>query len=274
MLSYGMPLIIVGLAGMVNETLDRILLKHMLPFDLETNLQQVGIYSAVYKIAIFMTLVIQAFRMGAEPFFFRQAGKRDAKDVYASVMKYFVIVCCFIFLGVTLYIDIFKYIIGPRYHAGLGVVPILLMANLFLGIFYNLSVWYKLTDNTIYATWISVSGALITLVLNYLLIPHIGYYGSAWATLCCYFSITLLSYFIGRKFYPVQYHIVRIALYLFISVALYGVFSFVTYQFDISTPLNYIAATALIILFSACVYLFERAELSDLLKPDKQSASQ
>ncbi|MFI5173114.1 MAG: lipopolysaccharide biosynthesis protein, partial [Chitinophagales bacterium] len=144
LMRYGSPLIIIGLAGMINETLDRILIKYWGSGTLNENLKQVGIYSAVYKISIFMTLAVQGFRMGAEPFFFSQSSEKNAAATYARVMKYFVIICCFIFLGVGMFPDIFKIIIGENYHSGLKIVPILLLANLFLGIYYNQSIWYKL----------------------------------------------------------------------------------------------------------------------------------
>ncbi|MFN0274136.1 MAG: polysaccharide biosynthesis C-terminal domain-containing protein [Chitinophagales bacterium] len=218
MMRYGLPLIIIGLAGMINETIDRILLKYWLPGTPAENLKQVGIYSAVYKISIFMTLAVQAFRMGAEPFFFNNAAEKNAPRTYADVMKYFVIVCCFIFLLVGMFPEVFKIIIGENYHEGLFIVPILLMANLFLGIYYNQSVWYKLTDKTTFATLIPIVGAAITLVLNFLLIPKIGYQGSAWATLACYGGMVILSYIIGQKYYPVPYNLRKILLYLVLSV--------------------------------------------------------
>ncbi|MEZ5013002.1 MAG: polysaccharide biosynthesis C-terminal domain-containing protein [Chitinophagales bacterium] len=214
LMRYGLPLIIIGLAGMVNETLDRVLLKYWGSGTLEENLQQVGIYSAVYKISIFMTLAVQGFRMGAEPFFFSQATEKNAPATYAQVMKYFVLICCFIFLGVGMFPDVFKIIIGPEYRSGLHIVPILLMANLFLGIYYNQGVWYKLTDKTAFATIIPIAGALITLTLNIILIPRIGYTGSAWATLCCYGSMVLLSHFIGQRYYHVPYNLRKILFYL------------------------------------------------------------
>ncbi|MBC8172769.1 MAG: polysaccharide biosynthesis C-terminal domain-containing protein [Chitinophagales bacterium] len=220
LMRYGTPLIIIGLAGMINETLDRILLKYWLPGTTEENLRQVGIYSAVYKISIFMTLAVQAFRMGAEPFFFAQSVDKNAPVTYANVMKYFVILCCFIFLGVGIFPDIFKIIIGKNYHEGLFIVPVLLLANLFLGIYYNQSVWYKLTDKTSFATIIPLAGAAITLSFNYILIPYLGYAGSAWSTLACYFGMVVLSYYIGQKYYPVPYNLRKITLYLIAAVVL------------------------------------------------------
>lgn len=220
MMRYGLPLIIIGFAGMINETLDRVLLKYWLPGNLEENLKQVGIYSAVYKLAIFMTLAVQAFRMGAEPFFFSSSTDKNAPRTYASVMLYFTIVCCFIFLGVGMFPDVFKIIIGENYHSGLFIVPILLLANLFLGVYYNMSIWYKLTDKTAFATIIPLAGAAITIALNYFLIPRLGYAGAAWATLGCYFSMVILSWIIGQKHYYVPYNIKKLSAYIITSVLL------------------------------------------------------
>ncbi len=267
MLRYGLPLLVAGLAGMINETIDRILLKYLveMPEILQLSLRmihqhipviqdipwqslqqslstkytmaQIGIYSANYKVAILMTLFIQAFRYGAEPFFFAQANKKDAKLMYAEIMKFFVLFCLIIFVGIMLYINIIKHFIGSNYHAGLQVIPILLCANVFLGIIYNLSVWYKLTDKTQYGAFIAILGALITIIINVLLIPTMGYMASAWATLICYFSMAIISYFLGKKYYPIPYNLKRIFLYAVFAFALYiisvlqpdtwGVFSYI-----------------------------------------------
>lgn len=220
LLAYGAPLIIIGLAGMINETLDRVLIKYWGTGTVEENLRQVGIYSAVYKLAIFMTLAVQGFRMGAEPFFFSHSEEKNAPVTYALIMKYFVIACCVIFLGVGLFPDLFKIIIGPDYHSGLFIVPILLLAQLLLGVYYNQSVWYKLTDKTTFATIIPIAGALLTIALNYVLIPRLGFLGAAWATLCCYFSMVVMSYLIGQKYYHVPYPMRKIIIYILLSITL------------------------------------------------------
>jgi O-antigen/teichoic acid export membrane protein len=165
-----------------------------------------------------MTLAVQAFRMGAEPFFFNQSVEKNAKAVYATVMKYFILICCVIFIGVGMFPDVFKIIIGENYHEGLHIVPVLLLANLFLGIYYNQSVWYKLTDKTAFATMIPIAGAVITLGLNYFLIPALGYSGSAWATLGCYFSMVVISWLMGQKYYFIPYNLKKILFYLISSV--------------------------------------------------------
>ena len=221
MMPYALPLMLAGLAGMVNETLDRVLLNSLLPSDVAAS--EIGLYSAFYKLSIIMTLFVQTFRFAAEPFFFAQATQRDAKAIYAKVMKYFFIVTAFIFLAVTMYYDIVKQFIGSEFHDPRGalIVPILLFANLLLGVYYNLSVWYKLTEKTIYGAWISVFGAGITIVMNVLLIPSLGFVGSAWATLCCYFLMVVCSYFLGRKHYPIAYPLARMATYFVLMMCLY-----------------------------------------------------
>jgi O-antigen/teichoic acid export membrane protein len=221
MVRYSLPMVVIGFAGIINEMLDRALLKYLLPHDAQTNMKMLGIYSACYKLSILMSLFIQAFRYAAEPFFFAYADKSDARSVYADVLKYFVIFCMFIFLLVTLYIDFFKYFIGEEFRSGLHVVPILLMANLFLGIYVNLSIWYKLTDRTVMGAMVSLGGALLTIELNLLWIPLFGYLGSAWATLACYAAMALISYLLGRKYYPVAYDIKRILGYICLGAGLY-----------------------------------------------------
>lgn len=227
MLAFSLPLLFVGLAGMANETIDRIMLKHLVVVPVgitDTSryiMAQLGVYGAVFKLSVLMTLFIQAFRYAAEPFFFSQEKEYGAKQVYANVMKYFVIFGLLIFLGVMLFIDIFKYFINENYWDGLYVVPILLLSNLFLGIIYNLSLWYKLTDKTIYGAYIAGIGALITVVFNLVLIPKIGYLGSAWGHFACYFVMMLISYFLGQKYYKVNYPLKDIFIYVFLAIFIY-----------------------------------------------------
>jgi O-antigen/teichoic acid export membrane protein len=255
MMKYGLPFVIVGLAGIVNETLDRVLLKYLLPYDTqEERLAQLGIYSAAYKLSIFMNLVVQAFRMGAEPFFFKQSGEKDAKEVYAQVMHYFVILGLFVFLGVSFNLDWLILLLGEKYHAGKTVVPIVLMAYLFLGIYYNLSVWYKLTDKTFNATFISIAGALITIIFNVIFIPKIGFYASAWATLLAYVGMSLISYFWGRKYYPVDYPFSRMSGYFFLALLLFALSEI------INVPSIYLSLTInnlLLLVFAAFAFYFD-----------------
>ena len=221
---YGFPLLIGGFAYVTNEMADRLLLERLLPKDTAT--AQVGIYSACYKIAIFMTLFVQAFRYGAEPFFFAQAQKKDAKEQYAIVMRYFIAFTAFIFLSISVFIDIIKHFIQDEaYHAGLDVVPILLLANLFLGMYYNLSVWYKVSGKTQFGAYLSVAGAAITIGLNVLLIPTLSYMGSAWATLICYASMCVMSYVFSRHHYPISYNWKYISFYMITALSLFYIWT-------------------------------------------------
>lgn len=222
LLAYSLPMVAIGLAGMVNEMLDRAILKYLLPYDTATNLRELGIYGACYKLSILMSLFVQAFRYAGEPFFFAYAGRDDAPRAYALVMKYFVIFCVFIFLLVTLFLDIFQLFIGPEYRSGLDIVPILLMANLCLGIYVNLSVWFKLTDRTGMGAWVSLFGAILTVGLNLAWIPSMGYRGAAWATLICYAAMTTVSYLLGRRYYPVPYPLASLFGYVVLGLALFA----------------------------------------------------
>tara|TARA_B100001093_G_scaffold476293_1_gene502519 strand:+ start:5431 stop:6894 length:1464 start_codon:yes stop_codon:yes gene_type:complete len=224
MIKYGFPLLIGGLAYVTNEMVDRLLLEYLLPANTAT--AQVGIYSACYKVAIFMSLFIQAFRYGAEPFFFAQAQKKDAKEQYEIVMRYFIAFTAFIFLSINVFIDIIKHFIQDEaYHAGLDVVPILLLANLFLGMYYNLSVWYKVSEKTRFGAYLSVAGATITIGLNILLIPTMSYMGSAWATLICYASMCVMSYVFSRRHYPISYNWKYISFYMISALSLFYIWT-------------------------------------------------
>ena len=221
MLAFAMPLLVAGFAGMINETADRIMLKKLLDPVLgeQATNAQIGIYGACYKLAILITLFIQAFRMGAEPFFFSHAKEKNSKETFARIMNLFVAVCMAAFLCVMLFLDLFKWFIpNPAYHEGLRVVPILMLANVFLGIYYNQSVWYKLTNKTRAGGTIAVIGAIITLVMLFTLLPGMGYMGAAWATLACYASMAALSYVWGQKHYPVPYNVGRVLAYMAFAV--------------------------------------------------------
>lgn len=224
MLWFSLPLLVAGLAGIINETLDRILLKRLLFETLgeKETMSQLGIYGANYKISIIITLFIQAFRYAAEPFFFSQEKQANAKETYAKVMNYFVAVVALIFVGVMLFLDVIKFFIpNEAYWTGLQVVPILLMANIFLGMYYNQSIWYKITDKTRYGAGIAIAGALVTVILNIILIPHYGYVGSAWATLACYFFMVAVSFVLGQRFYPIPYQWGKIIGYLGLALLIW-----------------------------------------------------
>lgn len=221
MFKYAMPLVWVGFAGIINETLDRSLLKWLLPGNLIENQSALGEYGACYKLAMLLSLFTQAFRYAAEPFFFKNADKSDELQTNARITKYFAIFNLFGFLGITLYIDIVKYFIGKAYWNGLGVVPILLLANFCLGLYYNVSVWYRLKDKTRIGAAIAFVGAFITVVLNIWLIPILGYWGSAWATLICYFTMLTITWYIGRFYYPVPYEVKTIGIYLLLALSIF-----------------------------------------------------
>lgn len=259
MIIYASPLLVLGFAGMINETLDRILLKYLLPR--ETSMVQVGIYGACYKISILMTIFIQAFRYAAEPFFFSYSKSMDAKAQYALIMKYFVMICSVIFLATMMNMSWIQKLIGEQYREGLGVVPILLLANLFLGIFFNLSIWYKLSGKTIYGAYLTIFGAIITLSLNFYLIPRMGYMGSAWTTLACYASMMVASYIIGHKQYPINYRPGRILAYILLSVTLF----LTARSLDIhSETLRLVLNNAIVLLFVVFLIMVERKNFSEL----------
>ena len=266
MFTYAAPLVLASLAGIVNEMLDRVLLRHLLPGSLEENLSQVGIYSACYKLAMLMSLFTQAFRYAAEPFFFANAGHRDAKLLYGQVTKYFTIAGALAFLAIMLYLDVVKHFIDEPYWQGLGVVPILLLANLFLGLYYNVSIWYKLTDHTMLGGWIAVGGALITISLNVYWIPRIGYLGSAWATLICYASMTAACWWWGRQYYPVQYQWGRMLGYVLLALGLYYATEGLIETLEMATPLAFALRSFALIAFMGIVWWREQKELIALLQ--------
>ncbi|MFC2129234.1 oligosaccharide flippase family protein [Bacteroidota bacterium] len=219
-LKYSYPLLIAGLAGAVNEALDRVLLKHLLdPAD--NPMSQLGIYGANFKIAVLMSLFVQMFRYAAEPFFFSKSNEKNAKGLYADVMKFFLIAGLMIFLVVTLYIDYFKLFIGSDFRGGVGIVPVILMAVLIMGAFFNLSVWYKLTNKTMIGARLVLIGAVITIVVNVLFIPKYGYYASAWGHLLCYSVMVFLSWFWSRKHFRIPYDFSRILFYFAIIVSFF-----------------------------------------------------
>ena len=265
MMLYALPLVLVGFGGMINETMDRIMLGWWANGGSpEANKALVGTYSACYKLAILITISIQAFRMGAEPFFFKQAQSDNAQKTYARVMKFFVITLCIMFLGVVLYLDIWKlFIRNPNMYIGLRVVPILLMANMFLGIYYNLSIWYKLSNKTMAGAWITLLGAVITIIINYLLIPRYGYMASAWATFCCYGTMMIVSYKWGQKVYYIPYATKKLIAYIVIALLLYSINLLIVWVSS-NKAFNYLFATILLIGFIAFVTRIEKKELKSI----------
>ncbi len=253
MLKYGLPILIISISFMITEVADKILLKFLLPNKSSAD-SQLGIYSACYKLAIIMMLFIQMFRYAAEPFFFAEAKKKDAKKTYSKVMTLFVAFTWSIFLLVTLYINIFKYFIGKPFWPGLEIVPIILSAKLFLGIFYNLSVWYKLTNKTFYGATIAVIGGSITIILNIVLIPSYGYIGAAWANFTSYFVIMIISFLWGRRFYKISYELKKISLYTVIALIVY-----ISSIFLITLPpyIYYSIVSIMLLMYITFIYFME-----------------
>lgn len=265
LLRYAWPLLFLGLAGMVNETFDRIILKELLPEDIGKT--ELGIYGACYKVAILMTIFIQAFKYAAEPFFFNQAKGKDVKILNAIVMKYFVIFCSFLFLATMMNLDILKVVISEKYRVGLGVAPILLLANLFLGIYFNLSIWYKLTGQTKFGAFITIIGAIITLSINFIFVSKFSYMASAWATIASYGTMMIISYFLGQKYYPVKYNVKAIGFFFFLALGFY--FISLLWKDMEANVVRLLLNNLLVLLF---VYLFYKLEFPSLIK-FKQTAS-
>lgn len=259
MMKYAMPILIAGIAYSINETFDRILLDHLLPENVAEHM--VGVYSACYKLALFMTLFATAFRLGIEPFFFNYAENKSAPETYARITKYFVILGSFIFLFVIVFVHILKiaFLRDASYWEAVKIVPFILLANFCLGVYHNLSVWYKVTDRTRFGAYISVFGAIVTLLLNFLLIPEYTYVGSAIATLAAYGSMMILSWYLGRKYYPIPYDLKKIGMYLALSIG-FSIISF--YIFDS----NYMISIPLLLVFLVILYASEKKELKQLLK--------
>ena len=253
---YASPLLIAGLAGMTNETIDRILLKFLLPENINAP-KEIGLYGAFYKLSIIMILFIQTFRFAAEPFYFAQERALNSRKIYADVMKYFVIVISIIFLLVTTFYDFFINFLGSSYHDDRGflVVSILLLANFFLGVYYNLSIWFKLTEKTIYGAYIAIFGAAITIILNYSLIPIIGFIGCAIATLVCYLLMTVVSFYLGNKHFPVPYNYSRILTYFLLMVSIYVLLYY--------TNFTTIFDSLFILVYIIMIYLIERPKLKE-----------
>lgn len=263
MMIYALPLLIVGFGGTINETLDRVMLKLWLPGSAEYVKGEIGIYNGCYKLSLLITIFIMAFKMGAEPFFFKEAEGSNPQRTYARVMKFFVIIISFIFLAVTLYIEIWKYFLGPSYRVGIKVVPILLLANMFIGIYYNLSVWYKLSNRTIAGTYITLFGVLITCTINYLFIPKCGYMASAWATFFCYGSMMVTSFIWGQKEYHIPYAWKKLLAYVAIVVTIFFIHKGLTALWH-NVIFNLAIASILMFVFTWFILLVERKEFQKL----------
>ena len=245
MLRYSLPLLILGIAGIMNQTVDKIIFPFLMDDQAEAQ-TQLGIYGACFKVAMVMMMFTQAFRYAYEPFIFAKHRDKNSKEAYADAMKYFVLFSFLIFLGMVFYLDLLKYLIRSDYWEGLRVVPIVLWSYIFQGVFFNLSLWYKLLDKTMNGAWFSILGVVITLAVNVAFVPRYGYMASAWASFACYSVMMLVSYFFGQKYMPIRYDLKSMGLYLVLTLALFGA-SFLV-QTD-SMPVNLAYRTALLAVF-------------------------
>lgn len=258
MMRYAFPVLIAGIAFSINETFDRVLLDKLLPENIAKT--EIGMYSACYKLAMFMTLFVTAYKLGVEPYFFSHANSENPKRNYARILEYFVIFGSVILLAVVVFSDILKVmLIGDEaYWEAMVIVPIIVLANLCLGIYHNLSVWYKVTDRTKFGAYISVFGAVLTLVLNFWLIPIISYVGSAIATLCAYGCMMVASYYYGQKYYPIPYNLKKMGLYVLVSSA-FSVISFYVYRE------NYLVGISLLLGFLLMVVMLEKNQIRQII---------
>jgi len=253
LLHYSYPILFIGLAGMLNDNIDKLLIPKLINHP--NPVEQLGIYGANFKLSILMVLFIQMYRYAAEPFFFKSAENLNAKKLYGKIMTYFIIFGLLIFLGVNFYLDILKHFINKEFWEGLKVVPILLFAKLLFGILFNLSIWYKVTDRTKFGVLIAGTGAIITIIANIVLIPRIGYYGSALASLASYIVMLIISYYLSRKFYPISYEFKKIGLYVLIALGLYIISRLDIYY---NQTIYYITVSVFIIAFTGFAFLKEK----------------
>lgn len=249
MLRYSLPLLVLGIAGIMNQTVDKIIFPFLMP-DKELAASELGIYGACFKIAMVMMMFTQAFRYAYEPFIFAKHKDKNSVGAYADAMKYFVIFSLLILLGMIFYLDVIKLIIHPSYWSGMRVVPIVLFSYIFQGVFFNLSLWYKLTDKTQYGAYFSIMGLVITLLVNVLLVPRISYMASAWASFACYFVMMLVSYFVGQKYMKIPYDLRSMGLYTIVALA----FLAISYYFKSDRIwLNYTVNTVLLLIYLAMI---------------------
>lgn len=256
LIKYGVPLMLAGLAGMINETFDRIALRYLLPPGPQSE-HYMGVYGGCYKLAMLMTIFIQAYRFAAEPFFFGRQKEKNNRTLYAQSLNYFIIVCCLIFIGITLFIDWIKWFLSPAYYEGLSIIPVLLLANLFLGMYINFSMWFKLNGQTHYGLLFSVFGALITIIGLYTLVPIIGYQGAAYTTLICYFLMATSCFIVGQLKYPIPYNVKKISLYLLFSLLIYYVN---TKYFSHINSINLLLKGIAILTFIVLIYILEKSK--------------
>lgn len=258
MFKYAFPIMLTGLPGMLNEMFSRMALESWLPENFypgKDAAYALGVFGACFRFSVIMNLAVQAFRFAAEPFFFSNASDKNSPQLFAKVNHFFTILCCFILLAVVINMDLLRYLVSQNYWEGLGIVPILLVAYMFLGVYYNMSVWFKLTDRTYYGTIITTGGALLTILLNYILIPQYGYMGSSWATLLCYFSMTAACYFLGQKYLPIPYKMLEGLAYLFYALLLIQLSAMAELS---SSYLSFGFHILILLIFALSAYLRER----------------
>ena len=260
MFAYAWPLLILGFAGMINETFDRFILKYLLPENIARH--ELGVYGNCYRIAMLMTIFTTAFKYAAEPFFFNHAQGKESKKLNAIVMKYYVLFCLFLFLGTMMNLPWLQYAISENYRVGIAVVPILLLANLCVGVYWNLSIWFKLTGQTKFGAGITVVGAVITLFVNFMFIPKYGYMACAWATFASYSLMMVASYILGQKYYPIKYNLRSI--FVFTGIALVFYFISTTYSSINNVYLKLFLNNCLLALFAYIFYKLEFENLKNL----------
>ncbi len=266
-LIYSFPLLIAGLAGTVNETLDRILLKHLI-VDNDVAKYELGIYGANYKIAILLLLFIQMFRYAAEPFYFNYYKQKDDKEVFSQIMRLFIASMLVLSFIILFYLRYVKYFIDSKFHEGLKIVPIILCAYIFYGIFFNLSIWYKLKKKTIYGAFLTITGALITIVINVVFVKKYSYVASSVGHVVAYFTMMILSYFVGRKYFPIDYKIGRIAEYIILALLIFAFAFIVLKNENIACD---IGKGFLIIAFAIYVMIREKLITKSILHGNKSN---
>ncbi|MFT3679131.1 MAG: oligosaccharide flippase family protein [Ferruginibacter sp.] len=262
---YSLPLIVIGICNAINETADRIMLGWWSQSaNIDSVKEEVATYSACSKLSALIAITIYAFRLGAEPFFFKAANNSGSRDVYGRVMNFFVIALCAMFLAVSFNLDIFKHFIqNPNMWPGLKAVPVMLMANIFLGINYNLSIWFKLKNRTSAGALINIAGACITIAVNYFFIPAYGYMACAWASVCCYGSMVIISYLWGQVEYPIKYPVLKVSFYISLSIILYFIYNILN-KIYLNSVFSFIVSAALFILFCLIVYKIENKEFKKI----------
>lgn len=249
MLAYSWPILVLGIAGILNQTADKILFPYI--YKGANSHEQLGIYGAASKVAMIMAMITQAFRYAYEPFVFGKAKEKDNRDTYAKAMKYFIVFTLMAFLVVIGYLDLLKHIIGRDYWSGLRVVPIVMAAEIMMGVYFNLSFWYKLIDKTIWGAWFSGVGCLVLITINIIFVPRYGYMACAWAGFAGYGTAMLLSYFVGQRYYPINYPLKDIILYVVVAAVAFALMTFVNSRFSIwgAVGLN----TLIVLLFAGLV---------------------